>query len=74
MGAVFIELLKSKKAMVAILSVVGMVLSKVFGLNIPTQDLFTMLSPAMAYIVGQGIADNGKERVKEEKKVRLIRK
>jgi len=56
------------------LSVVGMVLSKVFGLNIPTQDLFTMLSPAMAYIVGQGIADNGKERVKEEKKARLIRK
>ena len=36
------------------------------GWNISTEELMPILAPLIAYIVGQGIADNGKERAKVE--------
>ena len=35
-----------------------------FGFEIPPETLTASLSPILAYIVGQGIADHGKEREK----------
>lgn len=58
--------LKSKKAWTAIIGTVGGV-SALFGFdNLSSTELATALSPLVAYIIGQGIADNGKEKAKIE--------
>ena len=65
MGTAIADLLKSKKALTAIAGVIVALGAKA-GLNISTQELMPILAPLMAYIVGQGIADHGKERAKIE--------
>ena len=60
------DLLTSKKAITAIASVFAGLVARI-GFEIPAEDLVPILSPAMAYIVGQGIADHGKERAKIER-------
>ena len=60
------NMLSSKKALAMI---VGLLVSGAgkYGLEIPTEELTTVLSPLLAYIVGQGIADVGKEKARMEK-------
>ncbi|MCP4415957.1 MAG: hypothetical protein GY805_05000 [Chloroflexi bacterium] len=57
------ELLKSKKFQTSIIAVVVMLLGDV-GLDLDPVALMGIVSPFIAYILGQGIADAGKEREK----------
>ena len=66
MGAALRGLLESKKAIAAIAATLVAILGKA-GLEVSTEELMPILTPLMAYIVGQGIADHGKERAKIEK-------
>ena len=59
------DLLKSKKALTAIAATIVAIAAKA-GWNVSTDELIPILTPLMAYIVGQGIADHGKERAKIE--------
>ena len=60
------DLFKSKKALTAIAAVIVAGAAKI-GWDVTTDELMPILSPLMAYIVGQGIADHGKERAKVER-------
>ena len=53
------DLLSSKKAIAAIVGVL-MVLIGRFGLDVDPELVTQVVSLVVAYIVGQGIADNGK--------------
>ena len=66
MGNALADLISSKKALTAIATVIVGLLAHL-GLHMTTADILPLLSPFMAYIVGQGIADHGKERAKIEK-------
>lgn len=59
--------LKSKKAWTAIIGTAGGVSALLGFDNLSSTELATALSPLVAYIIGQGIADNGKEKAKIEK-------
>lgn len=65
MGKALTDLLKSKKALTAIAAVIVALGGKI-GWDVSTEELMPILTPLMAYIVGQGIADHGKERIKAE--------
>jgi len=56
-------ILGSKKALAAIAGVVVSLVAKL-GVDLPTDALVAILAPIMAYIVGQGVADIGKEAAK----------
>jgi len=60
------ELLKSKKFQTSIVGVLVGVLSH-FGLDLDAGALLAIMSPLLASIIGQGVADVGKERAKIEK-------
>ena len=62
---IFKSMLKSKKF---IASLAGVIVSAVgtAGLQLPTDSVMAILSPIMAYILGQGVADAGKEKAKIE--------
>ena len=66
MGNALVELLKSKKALTAIAAAIVAGAAKI-GWDVSTDELIPILTPIMAYVVGQGIADHGKERAKIEK-------
>ena len=59
------DMLKSKKALTAIAAAIVAGGAKI-GWDVSTEELMPILTPLMAYIVGQGIADHGKERAKVE--------
>ena len=59
------DLVKSKKAIAAMATVLVAIGGKI-GWDVSTEELMPILTPLVAYIVGQGIADNGKERAKVE--------
>ena len=61
----FKAMLQSKKAIAMIGGVLAGILGK-YGLEIPAADLTAILSPVIAYIVGQGVADVGKEKARME--------
>lgn len=61
------QLLGSKKAVVAVVTVLVALLG-LFGLDLDADKLAAALSPLLAYIIGQGVADNGKEAAKEQTK------
>lgn len=63
MGNAIADLLKSKKAITAIAAAVVAAGAKL-GWDVTTEELMPILTPLMAYIVGQGIADHGKEAAK----------
>ena len=63
MGNAIADLVQSKKALMAIAGVVAAGIGKL-GLDMPPTEIVPILSPLIAYIVGQGIADHGKERAK----------
>lgn len=55
------QMLGSKKALAAIVSVVGWAVGR-FGLKINIDDIVLMLTPIWLYIFGQGMADVGKSK------------
>lgn len=56
-------LLGSKKALAAILSTIAALVA-VIGWHVSDATLGLCLSPVVAYILGQGVADMGKESAK----------
>ena len=56
----------SKKAIAMIAGVLVSFAGK-YGLELSTEDLTPILAPLLAYILGQGVADIGKEKAKTEK-------
>lgn len=65
MKKLFISLFSSKKFIAALIEVVLIVLTH-FGINIPIEVALGLFSPISLYIVGQAIADHGKEKAKVE--------
>lgn len=61
------DILKSKKFQAAIVGLIMAIAGKA-GLQLDDTALLTILSPILAYIAGQGLADIGKERAKIEGK------
>lgn len=61
------ELLKSKKFQSAVIAVLVMIAGDL-GLDLDPAALMAIVSPLIAYILGQGVADIGKERAKVENK------
>lgn len=63
------ELFKSKKFIVAALGLVAVVLSSLLqavGVSVPEEKITEFLAVIVAYVVGQGLADLGKEKAKVE--------
>ena len=60
------ELLASKKFVAALLAVVVALLVRKLVPGITLAELTAIVSPLMAYVAAQGLADIGKERVQEE--------
>lgn len=63
------QMLQSKKFLVSISGVAFVLLNEVSGLVVQEETVLTVAGIIVAYIVGQGIADKGKESVKEAAKV-----
>ena len=61
----FRSIFRSKKFLAAIIGVIVAGFAEL-GLDVPPETVTTIVSPLLAYIVGQGIADHGKERAKIE--------
>ncbi len=59
------ELLTSKKFIASIIGMIVTVAGK-YGLELDETALATIISPILAYIVGQGIADHGKNKTEVE--------
>lgn len=68
----FTDLATSKKLIAAVLSVIIIVLGH-FGIDIELDALMTVISPILVYIVGQGVADMGKEARKIDKEIEAIK-
>ncbi len=61
------DILKSKKFQAALVSLVVMIAGKA-GFDLDEAALLTIVSPFLAYIAGQAVADIGKEKAKAEAK------
>ena len=59
------DLLRSKKFRVALLALVGGIAVKLGMPETTVEELIALVSPLLAYIVGQGIADVGKPAANE---------
>ena len=59
-------ILTSKKHLTAIATVIVLIAQDVFGLELSIETIVAISSTAFAAILGQGIADNGKESAKLE--------
>ena len=57
------EILASKKALAAIVAILVWVVGKA-GLDLDAADLAPIVAVLMTYILGQGLADKGKEAAK----------
>lgn len=57
------QLLSSKKLVAAAIGVIVAVGGRL-GLDLSTEDVALIVGPIVAYILGQGIADHGKEAAK----------
>jgi hypothetical protein len=65
------EAATSKKFIVTVASVITAAAMKI-NLELSTEAVATILAPAVAYIIGQGWADAGKEATKVEGTIALI--
>ena len=63
MPVVLRDMLGSKKAIAMIAGLVVSCVGK-YGLDLPTEELTAVLSPILAYVLGQGVADVGKEKAR----------
>lgn len=63
LGTALKQMLGSKKA---IAMVAGIIVSAAahIGFDLPPEEVTGILAPILAYIVGQGVADHGKEKEK----------
>ena len=59
------EIFKSKKFWASLVGLVVTVLGH-FGLDLNVEQIMTVVSPILAYVLGQAISDAGKERAKVE--------
>ncbi len=57
------EMLKSKKALMALISVAVWLGGKL-GLHMDTTELLGVVTPLWTYVLAQGVADHGKEAAK----------
>lgn len=60
----FKTLLTSKKFVAAVIGVAVGLIAKL-GIELDTDAVVIVVSPILAYIVGQGVADHGKSRAQE---------
>jgi hypothetical protein len=60
------ELISSKKALMAIASAIVAGVAKL-GLELDTEAVLTIITPLVSFVIGQGVADLGKEKAKVEK-------
>lgn len=60
------DLLASKKFRASLIALVGMIAVKLGVPETTVSELTLLVSPLLAYIVGQGVADIGKEAAKVE--------
>ena len=65
-----VVLLTSKKAQAALAGMVVAIALRL-GINVDVETVLTIISPIIAYIIGQGIADAGKEAAKQAKLPRI---
>ena len=56
-------LLTSKKFITAIAATISAAILKL-GLDVPTESIMAILSPLITYLLGQGLADFGKNAAK----------
>ena len=63
-----ISMPSSKKLSAAIVGVLLVVLNDVFAWGISPEAVQKTVAVVMAYVIGQGVADLGKEKVKAEQK------
>ena len=66
MGRALKQMLQSKKAIAMIGGIIVAAAGHI-GLDLPPEDVTGLLAPVLAYIVGQGVADHGKEKARMEK-------
>jgi hypothetical protein len=68
------DLFSSKKFLVSLLTLILGIGSKFVPelKDLDPVELVTLLSPLIAYIIGQGIADSGKEAAKLAPKVQIL--
>ena len=62
------DMLQSKKFLAAVAGVLVGIAGRI-GLELETESLMAVLSPIVAYIFGQGIADAGKEAARGDRRV-----
>jgi len=67
------ELLQSKKFLAAIAGAAVVVLNKALSIDMPEEDLLKILGMIATYIVGQSVADFGKEKAKVEKTGEMLK-
>lgn len=72
MSGIVKELLASKKFLAALAGAAVVVLNKAIGLELPEADVLKILGVIASYIVGQGIADHGKEKAKVENPAKAL--
>jgi len=65
MKKALVEILSSKKALSALFAAIAAGAMKL-GWKVDSETVGIILSPIIAYILGQGIADHGKEQAKLE--------
>ena len=65
MGDALKQMFQSKKAIAMMVGTV-VALTGHIGLNLEPDAVAAILTPVMAYIVGQGVADHGKEKARME--------
>lgn len=58
------DLFRSKKAIATIVGLLAPILLNVFGLDLSTEEVTAFVGLIAAYVVGQGVADHGKEKEK----------
>ena len=63
-GGALRSMLSSKKALASLTALIAAGIAK--WLKFPTDEIVVIISPVIAYVLGQGIADHGKEKAKIE--------
>lgn len=66
-GALVPKILKSKKGQAMIVGLLVTLFAKTFGLELDPQQAAEVVALIVAYILGQGVADHGKEKVRAER-------
>ena len=61
----FMERLKSRKWLTAIATILLIICNEMVGLNIPEEAYWSIILPAIAYILGEAYAD-GKNKVSRD--------